>query len=298
MDSHIAQGTWTPQESRMHINLLGLRTVREACKALLQFILSHHVFIMLDNKTNAFYISKHGGVKSIPPICTNGHPMELVYQESNHSISLLSGNSESVGGHTQQVLYQRSWVGVAWYGSKQYLWSVGDPPPGICLSPKWTGNANLLFQRSSRSTLSGWHTLPPLVRTSMLSLSSLTAPTLGLMNIRLDRPWVILTTPNWPRHFWFPNLLRMSSHPLISIQSLLYLLTQEKGRIKHPSSEAHHLMGWFFDGHQSKDIPALKPYKPSLIMAEKIPLRIVIQPGGITFPSGHSRNTHISWVSW
>lgn len=35
MDSHMAEGTWTPREARMHVNLLELWTVREACKAFL-----------------------------------------------------------------------------------------------------------------------------------------------------------------------------------------------------------------------------------------------------------------------
>lgn len=60
MGEHKAQGTWTPQEFRMHINILELRAVRKTWQAILPLIHSHHSFIMSDNTTTACYINKWG----------------------------------------------------------------------------------------------------------------------------------------------------------------------------------------------------------------------------------------------
>lgn len=63
MDSHMTQGMWTPQESRMHINILEFRAVRRACESFLPFICSHHILLMSDSTTAVFYNNREGGTK-------------------------------------------------------------------------------------------------------------------------------------------------------------------------------------------------------------------------------------------
>lgn len=66
VDSNVVPVTWTPREIRMHINLLELQAVCEACKAFLPFIQSHHLIIVSENITIIFYINNQGGARSIP----------------------------------------------------------------------------------------------------------------------------------------------------------------------------------------------------------------------------------------
>lgn len=60
MDDHMTKGIWTPQESRMHINVLELQAVKKACQSFLLFIRSHLAHIMSDTTTTVFYINKWG----------------------------------------------------------------------------------------------------------------------------------------------------------------------------------------------------------------------------------------------
>lgn len=60
MDNDIAQGTGTPKEARLHINILELRAVCLTCKAFLQLIHSLHIQIMSDYITTVICIIREG----------------------------------------------------------------------------------------------------------------------------------------------------------------------------------------------------------------------------------------------
>lgn len=76
LDEHIAQGTWTHQESQLHVNLLELHAVYKACKKFLPFIWTFHIQVMSENMTTVYYFNKQGG-ESSPPLCIEAVNLEL-----------------------------------------------------------------------------------------------------------------------------------------------------------------------------------------------------------------------------
>lgn len=64
-----------------------------------------------------------------------------------------------------------------------------------------------------------------------------------------DKATVILITSCWPKQFWFPSLLCMSTRPPVLFPTFPNLLTQCNCEIRHPSPQALHLRAWYLNGH-------------------------------------------------
>ena len=65
MGEFMIQGTWSPQESKLHINVLELKAVHYALKELVSRSPHHKVIqVVTDNTTVACYINKQGGTRS------------------------------------------------------------------------------------------------------------------------------------------------------------------------------------------------------------------------------------------
>lgn len=81
MGRHMTQGTWTPQKSRMHINILELQAVQKACQAFLpSHLYSHHVLIIVIEQQHHYLLPQQtGGHKVNCAVCEVGQSMELVY---------------------------------------------------------------------------------------------------------------------------------------------------------------------------------------------------------------------------
>ena len=57
------QGTWTPQEQLLHINVLEFKAVVRCLKHFLPQIKNKVVLIVSDNATTVAYLRSHGGVR-------------------------------------------------------------------------------------------------------------------------------------------------------------------------------------------------------------------------------------------
>lgn len=92
LDYYTAQGTWTPQEAWLHINLLELREICLVCKGFLYLICSLHVQILSDNITTVVYIP-------------NREERDLVLSSWRHlgSGTDVSGIRLPYGPHTSQA---------------------------------------------------------------------------------------------------------------------------------------------------------------------------------------------------
>lgn len=58
LDTHPVQGRWSPNKTTLHINLLELRAVRNACLHFLPLIRSRCIKIMTYDLTHMFYINR------------------------------------------------------------------------------------------------------------------------------------------------------------------------------------------------------------------------------------------------
>ena len=68
MNEHTARGTWSPQESKLHINYLKLKLVFLALKEFQDLCPDKIVLVATDNTTEVSYINKEGGMR-LAPLC-------------------------------------------------------------------------------------------------------------------------------------------------------------------------------------------------------------------------------------
>ena len=68
LNEHIARGTWSLPESKLHINYLELKAVLLALKEFRDLCIDKIVLVATDNTTVVAYINKEGGMKS-GPLC-------------------------------------------------------------------------------------------------------------------------------------------------------------------------------------------------------------------------------------
>lgn len=73
-----------------------------------------------------------------------------------------------------------------------------------------------------------------------------------LRKICHNKARVILISLNWPREFWFPELLKISIRTLIRIHPFSDLLNQEDGKLIYPNPDPLHFTTWYLDGHVQK----------------------------------------------
>lgn len=139
-------------------------------------------------------------------------------------------------------------------------------------SPKYLSLGNALLPQSGQLS----YVCPPL---SLLPQV--------LHRIQQDRAWVILITPCWPRQFWFPICLCMSSLLPIVLPMFPRLLTQWNGKIKHPDPHSLHLRDWYLDGHPSQNVHAPQPSETTLLIVERTLLKDVTYLNGGVFLLEH-----------
>ena len=68
LNEHIARGTWSLRESKLHINHLDLKAVFLALKELKDLCSNNIVLVVTDHTTVVAYINKKGGMK-LGPLC-------------------------------------------------------------------------------------------------------------------------------------------------------------------------------------------------------------------------------------
>lgn len=64
MTGAVAQGVWSTQESKLHINILELRAIRLTLIHFARFLQEAHVMIRTDNVTAKAFINRQGGTRS------------------------------------------------------------------------------------------------------------------------------------------------------------------------------------------------------------------------------------------
>ncbi|XP_075783465.1 DNA repair protein RAD51 homolog 2 isoform X1 [Pelodiscus sinensis] len=250
LQQHRVQGLWSAQESLLHINLLELRAVSNACRHFLQRIRGHAVHILTDNICTVYYINRQGGARS-RSLCAEA--IRLWNWAIHHNITLtasyLQGKDNTIADAlSRHFLPQHEWElhNEVAHGLFR-LWGF----PSIDLfatrhnkkchhycSRAGTGKNSLgdalLLNWGSHQLLYAFPHLPLIPR--------------ALEKIATEGATVIFIAPFWPRQTWLTQLSRMSVAQPQRLPLMPNLLSQQHGSMLHPSIDRMHLTAWLLTG--------------------------------------------------
>lgn len=183
---------------------------------------------MSDNMVTIFYIHKHGRVKFLP-LC-----MEVwsVYETA------ASGTTSHISATYLPCIQNSLAYNLSRLFSTDHVipsWTKSSPS-GECWPGTWRSSTYTFRAALGNTLMLSWtvhlrYVFPPI---SVLPQV--------LQKISHDKVRVILIASNWPKQFWFLDLLGMSTYPSIIICRFLDLLTQVNIKIKHPNLDPLHLM--------------------------------------------------------
>ena len=251
LDSHEGvQGSWTPVESRDHINVLELLSVRKCLLHYLPFIRGAEVLVQSDNTTVVAYINKQGGTQS-HTVRSCVTVVELVSRTPDrhravHLPGLTIGLADLLSrrrvNHNEWSLRQdvadRVFLAlgrprVDWFASRfnhklQLYGSLYRDPHAQFLDAfqaDWSQHPGYVF--------------PPVKMLPRV-----------LDKVRRDRATIVLVAPVWPRRLWYPDLLGMVVDAPRLLPLSETLLSQGTGPrvVYHPQPELLKLAAWKVSG--------------------------------------------------
>ena len=240
-----ARGQWSPPWTSEHINVLELRAVHLALRALLPFVRGRHVLVRTDNTSAVYYINHQGGTRSLRCLQVS---QRLLFWAAPRLASLRAIYVPGVANAAADLL------------------SRGAPPPGEwrlhpqVVSQLWDrfGVARTdLFATRENAHCERWISL--VGQGGPLGLDALSAewpdgllyafPPLPLIpqvlhRVRLGCYRVLLIAPRWPGRHWFPDLLRLVHGAPWPLPIRADLLSQAEGLIWHPRPATLQLWAW------------------------------------------------------
>ncbi|KAM7166314.1 uncharacterized protein RBU57_007209 [Macrochelys suwanniensis] len=202
---HNVQGKWSPTETRLHINLLELRAVHNACRHFLPLIRGTSISVLTDNMACMFYINRQGGARS-HLLCVEA--MNLwnfcIHNNINITASYLPGcqniTADSLSRHFSQEH--------EWKIHDRVLETIfqkwGHPVIDLFASatnhkcPLFCSRAGLAPESLGDAFLIQWNA------SLMYAFPKIPLIPRVIRKIRLDRAYIILIAPTWPRQTWFP----------------------------------------------------------------------------------------------
>ena len=245
-----AQGQWSVEESRLHINVLELRAVHLALMALLPFLRGRHVLIRSDNTTTVYHINHQGGTRSAgmlratrdlflwaaPRLCSL-RAMYLPGSRNRYADSL-----SRHGCPPGEWRLHPDVVAVIWsrFGRASVdLFASRD----TAHCPRW-------FSLTELDCLGIDALAHPWPRTLLYAFPPLSLILPTLHRVLRDGHQVLLVAPFWPARTWFPLLLSLCLGPPWRLPDRLDLLTQLGGRVWHPNPRRLQLCLWSLGSRQ------------------------------------------------
>ena len=239
-----AQGSWSPEEAKLHINVLELRAVRLAL-AHFQFSDTDSILIATDNLTVVSYINHQGGTRSRSLWLET----ELLLQEFDR----LNLRARHIPGKLNVIADQLSRMGQIlpseWTLHEDVVREIFD---------LW-GNPTLdLFATRFNSRCPTFVSPVPDERAwevDALSISwenlwAYAFPPVKILGKVLEKfnltkvCSLILIAPKWPKQLWYPSLLNLSSVDPIPLPNMEKLLAQPRSDVFHQNPSQLHLHAW------------------------------------------------------
>lgn len=240
-----AQGRWTAEEQRLHINVLELKAVQLCLMAFESLVTGTGVLVRSDNTSVVSYINRQGGTRS-PTLCYRA--WDLWHWCLQRETSLQAAHIAGVENRWADMLSRQRVSPTEWQlhrGVVKHLFGrLGRPNIDLFASE---ANAQL-------PTYCSWRLDP-----YAFAIDGLSIPWGGILAYAyppvvlipkvimkmLQEPCrVLLIAPLWPGRAWFPRLLDLLCETPILLPDREDLLTQRRGRNVHPEPGLFKLVAW------------------------------------------------------
>ena len=230
----IAQGHWSTQQSKLHINVLELKAVLLALKTFVPQLSLHHRIIQVasDNTTVCAYINKLGGHSLLGHVCSDLASVCLLSQEQGCSYSKTrSRGHESCSRPTLQVSTDPSYRVVSQSQDLQVAVTNRLPTSNRSLCNKIQSHVSpvpdpkALAVDALEMNWSGLHlySFPPTALCPLVVKK--------LINSQSSR--MLLVAPLWETKEWLQDLLALSIRKPISLPLKENLLKQPHLEVFH-----------------------------------------------------------------
>ena len=242
---HCLSGRWSPQDCKLHINLLELKAVSLALQGFLFLISGHSVLVKSDNLTVVAYINHQGGTHSIPLCVETLRLLSWCRQERIFlSASHIPGQQNLVADFLSRGNFLPSEWSLHPSVFQQNL-RVSSPP----LVDLFASSLNHLLPRycARADDSSAWALDAFSIPWS--DFLGFAFPPFALLprvleKVALDQTALLLVVPFWPKRPWFPRLLSLlAGHPRV-LPVFLDLLRQPISLIQHANPATLHLTLW------------------------------------------------------
>ncbi len=248
------QGTWSPEEVDLHINLLEMRAIYLALVQAGPLVSFQVVMVSTDNTTVVSYLQKQGGTHSVS-LCLQTREILLwcqthgVILQIRHIPGRLNALADSLSRSSKPVLAEWSlersvcrrlltrwgdpWVDLfaTRLNSKLPLYVSPAPDPGA-----WAVDAMSL----SWNHLDGY-AFPPFIMVPRV-----------LAKVRQEEARLTLVAPCWPTRQWFSLLLELLTELPVVLPAFPRLLSQHGGQTLHSNVHMLNLHAWRLSGIPSE----------------------------------------------
>ena len=249
-----AKGTWTVEESRVHINLLELWAVRNTLIDLGQSIHHQRVLVKSDNSTVVSYINKQGGTRS-EVLCMETRKLILWCLNIGTKLSAVH-----IPG-TENTLADNLSRGVSLSPTE---WSLTRTVFQELLLKRTFPTVDLFSTRKNKQLpvyCTRYHDIQALavdaLSISWEGIAAYAFPPISLINrvvqkISEEECTILLIAPLWPRQHWFQNLLLLTIADPITLPRGQNLLRMIGSNARYHDTESLHLTAWTLSNNDSR----------------------------------------------
>ena len=291
LNEHMARGSWSLPESKLHINYLELKAVLLALQEFQALCMNKVVLVATDNTTVVAYINKEGGMKS-GPLCAL--LWRILTWCTRNQVTL---KARLIPGRLNVIADKLSRLGQ----TIQTEWSL-NPEIFQAICNRWHTPQVDLFATRFNNKLPQFVSPVPDPQAWAVDALSLSwegldpyafppAAILGKVVEKLqDYPCnrIILIAPGWPNMPWFWDLVAMSSQIPLCLLSIPNLVSQPFNQVLHRNLSNLNLHAWLLEPQQSKSKASLRQWQHELRLLKEDQPDLCMRQSGPFLQSGAS----------
>lgn len=245
----MAQGTWSPEQCREHINVLEMMAVYLALRHYLPVLRGRHVLVRSDNTAVVYHINHMGGTRSLRLLQWT---QRLLTWAASEFASLRAAHVPGTQNMVADFLSRRTPLPGEWRLHPEVverIWETYGRAEVDLFASSETTNCPLWFSLADRSSPLGQDALAH----DWPNVLLYAFPPLPLVSHTLHRVFkeghrLLLVAPFWPGRTWFPLLRRLCCGSPMPLPSRKDLLSQLGGQILHPNPSRFQLWVWPLQG--------------------------------------------------